>query len=168
MSAQEQGEEDEGGNEELLGENEDVKKLKEELSKTEDLYLRTLADFENYRKRIERDKERTNAEKERIVLSELLEVVDSFEKAFYSFSEDKAIEEALLPLYNQLLGVLDRRGIFSFECLGEEFNPEIHEAIMATQSDKYPSGTIVGEIQKGYMIGEEVLRLARVQVVNND
>jgi len=146
----------------------EIKQLRGELYKKEDKYLRTLADFENYRKRVDRDKARVNAEKERIVLLELLEVIDSFEKALFSFLEDKNLEESLLPVYNQLLGVLDRRGIISFESIGESFDPMFHEAILATPSDKYPSGTIIGEIQKGYMIGDEVLRLARVQVVMDD
>ncbi len=164
MSDEEPVEEGEGKGEEI----DEIEQLRGELSKKEDMYLRTLADFENYRKRVERDQERVNAEKERIVLLELLEVIDSFEKALFSFLDDKNLGESILPVYNQILGVLERRGIIPFESIGESFDPKFHEAILATQSDKYPSGTIIGEMQKGYKIGDEVFRLARVQVVRDD
>ena len=154
-----------------------IEELTEELSKKEELYLRTLADFDNYRKRVERDKERVNAERERAILLELLEAMDNFERALSSssessesseYSEGENIEDGVQLIYNQLLRILERHGVTSYESVGEKFNPELHEAILAISTDKYPSGTITAEMQKGYKIGDEVLRVAKVQVARND
>ncbi|VUT25052.1 MAG: heat shock protein GrpE [Candidatus Methanolliviera sp. GoM_asphalt] len=154
-----------------MEEKDKIEELTEELSKKEELYLRTLADFDNYRKRVERDKERVNAERERAILLELLEAIDNFERALSSSSESSEgenIEEGVQLIYNQLLRILERHGVTPYESVGEKFNPELHEAILAISTDKYPSGTITAEMQKGYKIGDEVLRVAKVQVARND
>jgi molecular chaperone GrpE len=149
-------------------ENDKIKELEEELSKKEEIYLRALADFDNYRKRVERDKERMNAERERIILLELLEVMDNFERALSSSSEGGDLEEGLQSVYNQLLRILEQHGVIPFGSVGKKFNPEIHEAVLAISTDEYPSGTIIAEMQRGYKIGDELLRPARVQVAQND
>jgi len=149
-----------------------IEELTEELSKKEELYLRTLADFDNYRKRVERDKERVNAERERAILLELLEAIDNFERALSSESSESSdgenIEDGVQLIYNQLLRILERHGVTPYESVGEKFNPELHEAILAISTNKYPSGTITAEMQKGYKIGDEVLRVAKVQVSRDD
>jgi Molecular chaperone GrpE (heat shock protein) len=149
-----------------------IEELTEELSKKEELYLRTLADFDNYRKRVERDKERVNAERERAILLELLEAIDNFERALSSESSESSdgenIEDGVQLIYNQLLRILERHGVTPYESVGEKFNPELHEAILAISTNKYPSGTITAEMQKGYKIGDEVLRVAKVQVARKD
>jgi molecular chaperone GrpE len=151
-------------------ENDKIKELEEELSKKEEMYLRALADFDNYRKRVERDKERMNAERERAILLELLEVVDNFERALSSSSslEGGDLEGGLQSVYNQLLRILEQHGVIPFGSVGEKFNPEIHEAVLAISTDEYPSGTVIAEMQRGYKIRDEVLRPARVQVAQND
>jgi Molecular chaperone GrpE (heat shock protein) len=149
-----------------------IEELTKELSKKEELYLRTLADFDNYRKRVERDKERVNAERERAILLELLEAIDNFERALSSESSESSdgenIEDGVQLIYNQLLRILERHGVTPYESVGEKFNPELHEAILAISTNKYPSGTITAEMQKGYKIGDEVLRVAKVQVARKD
>ena len=157
-----------------MEEKDKIEELTEELSKKEELYLRTLADFDNYRRRVERDKERVNAERERAILLELLEAIDNFGRALSSSSESSEssdgenIEDGVQLIYNQLLRILERHGVTPYESVGEKFNPELHEAILAISTDKYPSGTITAEMQKGYKIGDEVLRVAKVQVARND
>jgi len=149
-----------------------IEELTKELSKKEELYLRTLADFDNYRKRVERDKECVNAERERAILLELLEAIDNFERALSSESSESSdgenIEDGVQLIYNQLLRILERHGVTPYESVGEKFNPELHEAILAISTNKYPSGTITAEMQKGYKIGDEVLRVAKVQVSRDD
>jgi len=149
-------------------ENDKIEQLQEELSQKDELYLRALADFDNYRKRVERDKERMNAERERTILLELLEAIDNFERALPSSSEPECLEEGLQSLYNQLLRILERHGVIPFESVGETFNPELHEAVLVISTDECPSETIIAEMQRGYKIGDEVLRPARVQVARND
>jgi len=149
-----------------------IEELTKELSKKEELYLRTLADFDNYRKRVERDKECVNAERERAILLELSEAIDNFERALSSESSESSdgenIEDGVQLIYNQLLRILERHGVTPYESVGEKFNPELHEAILAISTNKYPSGTITAEMQKGYKIGDEVLRVAKVQVARKD
>ncbi|RZN68552.1 MAG: nucleotide exchange factor GrpE [Candidatus Methanolliviera hydrocarbonicum] len=155
-----------------MEEKDKIEELTKELSKKEELYLRTLADFDNYRKRVERDKECVNAERERAILLELLEAIDNFERALSSESSESSdgenIEDGVQLIYNQLLRILERHGVTPYESVGEKFNPELHEAILAISTNKYPSGTITAEMQKGYKIGDEVLRVAKVQVSRDD
>ena len=155
-----------------MEEKDKIEELTKELSKKEELYLRTLADFDNYRKRVERDKECVNAERERAILLELLEAIDNFERALSSESSESSdgenIEDGVQLIYNQLLRILERHGVTPYESVGEKFNPELHEAILAISTNKYPSGTITAEMQKGYKIGDEVLRVAKVQVARKD
>ena len=155
-----------------MEEKDKIEELTKELSKKEELYLRTLADFDNYRKRVERDKKRVNAERERAILLELLEAIDNFERALSSESSESSdgenIEDGVQLIYNQLLRILERHGVTPYESVGEKFNPELHEAILAISTNKYPSGTITAEMQKGYKIGDEVLRVAKVQVSRDD
>lgn len=151
-----------------MEENDKIEQLQEELSQKDELYLRALADFDNYRKRVERDKERMNAERERTILLELLDVIDNFERALPPSSEPECLEEGFQSLYNKLLRILERHGVIPFESVGETFNPELHEAVLVISTDEYPSETIIAEMQRGYKIGDEVLRPARVQVARND
>jgi len=151
-----------------MEENDKIEQLQEELSQKDELYLRALADFDNYRKRVERDKERMNAERERTILLELLDVIDNFERALPSSSEPECLEEGFQSLYNQLLRILERHGVIPFESVGETFNPELHEAFLVISTDDYPSETIIAEMQRGYKIGDEALRPARVQVARKD
>ena len=155
-----------------MEEKDKIEELTKELSKKEELYLRTLADFDNYRKRVERDKECVNAERERAILLELSEAIDNFERALSSESSESSdgenIEDGVQLIYNQLLRILERHGVTPYESVGEKFNPELHEAILAISTNKYPSGTITAEMQKGYKIGDEVLRVAKVQVSRDD
>ena len=146
-------------------ESSEVERLKVEVRQEHEMLLRALADFENYRRRVERERgESARCGKREIVLA-LLEVLDGFDRAVQQTGEaSSSLSVGVQILHRKLLGLLEAQGITPFKSLGEAFNPERHEAIGSLPSDQYESGVIVDELQRGYRWGDEVLRPARVRV----
>jgi molecular chaperone GrpE len=143
----------------------EIKRLKQELRQEHDMYLRALADFENYRKRIE--SERTSAAQRgmRDLILSLLEVVDNFELALQHIDDAPAsLSEGLKAIYRSLQNLLERQGVIPIQSLGQKFDPSLHEAIDSIRSDGYEPGTVTEEVQRGYRWGEKLLRPARVRV----
>ena len=163
---------EQGETERLRAENEQLKaenvKREEELRSEHDSYLRTLADFENYRRRIERERSgAAQAGKREIVLS-LLEVMDDFERALeYGDQPSASIAEGLRAVHRRLARLLQAQGVTPFESVGRLFDPTLHEAVGSTRSDDHEPGTVLEELSQGYRWGEELLRPARVRVVEN-
>jgi molecular chaperone GrpE len=149
-----------GGDEPL-----EIYQLKEELRQKNDLYLRALADFDNYRKRVERDQaEAARAGKREIALT-LLETLDSFDRALEHVRDDPvSIVDGVRAIHRRLMRQLEAQGITQFASRGEPFDPNLHEAVASMESDQYESGTVVDEVQRGYRWGDKVLRPARVRV----
>ena len=143
----------------------EIERLKEELRQEHEMYLRALADFDNYRRRVERESASAARQGKREIILSLLEVLDGFDRAFEHIGEDASpMSEGLQAIHRKLLGLLEAQGITPIESLGETFNPELHEAIASVQTDEYEPGTIIDEVQRGYRWGDEVLRPARVRV----
>jgi molecular chaperone GrpE len=139
--------------------------LKADLRREHDLHLRALADFDNYRRRVERDREKTAAAAKRDIILSLLEVLDSFDRALpYISAAPSSVAEGVQAIHRRLLDLLDAQKVTSFETVGEPFDPAIHEAIGAVESEDYPSGMVTDEVQRGYRLGDEVLRPARVRI----
>lgn len=126
--------------------------------------LRALADFDNYRKRVERERESAAQAGKRQLVMSLLEVMDNFERALdHTRESPEAVAEGLRAIYRRLLSVLEAEGITSFESVGESFDPALHEAIGTVASDQ-PSGRILDELSRGWRWGDQILRPARVRV----
>jgi len=143
----------------------ELEQLKEELRKKNDQYLRALAEFDNYRKRVEREKADAARAGKRELARSLLETLDSFDRALeHAESEPGAILEGVRAIHRRLLRQLEAQGITRFASRGEPFDPNLHEAVASIESDKYEPGTVVEELQRGYRWGDEVLRPARVMV----
>jgi len=143
----------------------DIERLKEELRHEHEMYLRALADFDNYRRRVEREQTRAARIGKREVLISLLEVLDGFDRAVRQISkEPSSVSEGLQAIHRKLLNLLEAQGVTPFQSLNEIFDPELHEAIGSVQSDKHESGTVIDDVQRGYRWGDEVLRPARVRV----
>ena len=134
----------------------------------QDLYLRTLADFDNYRKRIERERSEIGAAGRRDILVELLDVVDNFERAEASLpgtsDECRAVAAGYVAIYRQLQRLLDANGVARFESVGEPFDPSRHEAVTLVASDSVPADHVVDEMRCGYNWNGKLLRPARVVV----
>ncbi len=143
----------------------EVETLKRERDEFRDLYLRTRADFENYKRAMDqRWKQAVEFASERLV-SELLPVLDNFERAL-AVSEEadaRAILDGVRMIFRQLQEILEREGLKAFDSRGEPFDPRKHEAVSMVESEA-PAGTVVEEYERGYYFKERLLRPAKVVV----
>jgi molecular chaperone GrpE len=134
-----------------------------ELAELEDRYKRARADLENYRKRADREIERRVAERTESLLREWLEAVDSVERALTVAAEE--VSEGLRAVLEQMDAILARHGVVRIKALpGDQFRPELHEAVGTVTTDELPDRTIAEVVRSGYMIGGRVLRPAEVIV----
>jgi len=141
--------------------------LKEKLSVSEDKYLRLAAEFDNFRKRTARQYGDAIKTANQNIIVELLEVVDNFQRALQTESNNSDRESLLKGIelvYQNLNGILEKQGLEPIEAVGKEFDPNLHEAMMQTSSDDFPEGVVVQELTKGYMLNGKVIRYSRVAV----
>ncbi|XFA73940.1 nucleotide exchange factor GrpE [Thermosynechococcaceae cyanobacterium Okahandja] len=131
-------------------------------------YMRLAADFENFRKRTQREKEELELQIKCKTISELLPVVDSFELARTHIQTATEAEEKIhrsyQGVYKQLVDCLKRIGVSAMRPEGKPFDPTLHEAVMREPSREHPEGTVLEELKRGYMLGDRVLRHAMVKV----
>ena len=129
-------------------------------------YMRLMADFQNFRRRTEKEKSDIYQFANEGIVKELLDVVDNFERAFSTETEDKKYEEGMKMIFNQLMACLERAGVVEIDCLGKEFDPNYHNAVMTEDSTEYDSGTVTKVLQKGYLLHDRVVRPAMVMTAN--
>ncbi|HTU33038.1 MAG TPA: nucleotide exchange factor GrpE [Candidatus Acidoferrum sp.] len=128
-------------------------------------YLRLLADFDNYRKRVDRQRAEAAQSGKRDILLSLLDIVDDFERALqYLGNESSPLLEGVNSIYRKLLTLLDAEGVTRCFSIGEAFNPGLHEAVGSVSTSEYPPGVVVQEARPGYRQGDYLLRPARVLV----
>lgn len=120
------------------------------------------ADFDNYRKSLDREKEQIIELANEGLIRDLLVVLDDFERALQSMKEGKD-KEGLLMLYKNFFKILEQHGLRPIEALGKKFDPYYHEAVLREKSDQ-EEGTIIEELQKGYMLKSKVIRHSKVKV----
>ena len=143
------------------------KKLAEAESKTsefKDSWLRSQAEFQNYRKRIERDSELTYISLKGDILKKVLPVLDDLERALQNRSAEDAWANGIELVARKFQNILESEGLRKIEALGVEFDPNFHEAISHEPADGTQSGHVIGVVQNGYMLGERVIRPALVRV----
>lgn len=139
--------------------------LNEQLRREHDLYLRMAADFANYRRRNEQDREQASRAGVRALVLSLLDVMDDFERALgHARQGPQSVMEGVEAMYRRLNAILAAEGVTPFESLGQAFNPSIHEAVGVVDSDEHESGTVIDVIGQGYLMGQDLLRPARVRV----
>ena len=144
-----------------------VKTLEQEKNELSDRLLRTMAEFDNYRKRVTREKEGLVKYGTERLACEILPIVDNFERALeqsHSATDTDPLIDGLQMILKQLLTALEKFEIKPFNSTGEQFNPEIHEAMAQQEHPDHEDNTIIEQFQKGYMLGERLLRPARVIV----
>ena len=140
-------------------------RLQEQLRREHDLYLRALADFENYRKRVDRDRAGVARSGKRDIILPLLSLLDDFDRALEHVSDaPPSLAEGLLAVQRKFLRLLEAQGITPLESVGARFDPALHDAIGTVESDEVESGAVAEELQRGYRWGDDVLRPARVRV----
>lgn len=143
----------------------DVTRLREELKREHDRLLRALADFDNYRRRTDREQASAARKGKRDIVLPLLDVLDDFDRALrYADGAPPALGQGLAAVQRKLLELLAREGVTRLESQGERFDPRLHDAIGTTTDTPVPSGSIAEVLQHGYVWDEEVLRPARVRV----
>ena len=129
-------------------------------------YLRLMADFQNFKRRTEKEKSDIYAFANEKIIGELLNVIDNFERAMASGNEEDNFYKGMEMILKQLLGVIEKAGASEIKALGEDFDPNFHNAIMMEDSSEYESGKVTGVLQKGYVLNNKVIRPAMVKVAN--
>lgn len=145
----------------------ELARLKAEAEESQTRLLRAQADFDNFRRRTQKEKEELGKYASMKLVTELIPVIDNFERAMATVPEGPETEsfaKGIQMIFRQLETVLGNEGLTAMETVGQPFNPEFHQAIMQVESDEHEEGIVVEEVQKGYMLKDKVLRPAMVKV----
>ena len=144
----------------------EVNEFEQKYNDVNEKYMRTLAEYDNYRKRTIKEKETIYPEAKAIVIEKILPVLDNFSRALESAENKDAFYEGIVMLKKQLDDTLASLGVEEIKAVGEEFNPELHNAVMHIDDEEKGENVIVEEFQKGYKIGDRVIRHSMVKVAN--
>ena len=142
--------------------------MKEKVDELEDRVKRQMAEFENFRKRTDKEKAMMFETGAKSVIEKILPVVDNFESGLATIPEEengKPFAEGMAMIYKQLMTELEKMDVKPIEALGQEFNPDFHNAVMQVESDEYESGVVAQELLKGYTYRDTVVRHSMVAVV---
>ncbi len=143
-------------------------KSAEQIADLNDKLRRQMAEFDNFRKRTEREKSQMYEIGAKSVVEKILPVVDSFERGLNAIPEeakDDPYVQGMDKIYRQLMTELENLGVKAIDAVGQEFNPDFHNAVMQVENDELESGTVAQELQKGYMYRDSVVRHSMVSVV---
>lgn len=141
----------------------------EKIAELNDRIVRQMAEFDNFRKRTDKEKSEMFSNGEKVVIEAILPVIDNFERAF-DMAEGAGAEqkdpfmEGMEKVYRQLMDELEKLGVRPIEALGTDFDPNIHNAVMQEETEEYGSGKVCKELQKGYMLNDSVVRHSMVSV----
>ena len=140
--------------------------VQKELEETRDRYLRVAAEYENYRRRSARERENLYTDATAAAVSALLPVLDNLERAVAQPTADEAYMKGVDMTLKQYYECLSKLGVKEIPALGEQFNPELHNAVMHVEMENCDDNTVVEVFQKGFIMGERVVRHAIVKVAN--
>jgi len=143
--------------------------LKEKVEELEDRVKRQMAEFDNFRKRTEKEKAQMFEVGAKSIIEKILPVVDNFERGLSAVPDDAKGDpfvEGMDKIYKQLMTELENLEVKPIEAVGTEFDPEFHNAVMQVESDEFESGIVAQELQKGYMYRDSVVRHSMVKVAN--
>src|SRR5262245_45319547 len=142
-----------------------LEELRREKDALQDRLLRTAAEFDNYRKRVERERRELADYMKADVLAEILPIVDNFERALQAPStEADPLRKGVELIHKQMLDFLRKRGVTPIDALGADFDPNFHQAVIHETSPSHREGEVIEELQRGYMLGDKLLRPAMVKV----
>lgn len=142
---------------------------KEKIAELEDRAKRQLAEFENFRRRSEKEKQAMFETGAKSVVEKILPVIDNFERGLATVPEEKREDpfvDGMNRVYKQMLTELDKIGVKPIEAVGREFDPALHNAVMQVSSEEYEAGIVAQELQKGYTYHDSVVRHSMVAVVS--
>lgn len=141
-------------------------KLKDELAQSNDKYLRLVAEYDNFRKRSAKERLEVYGDATSKVIGDILPIYDNFERALQSESSDENFKKGVEMIFNQFTEGLKKIGIEVIDPMGEEFDPNFAQAINQVEDENFGENTVCQVFQKGYKMGEKVIRYAMVVVAN--
>ena len=142
-----------------------LKEAQEQIDELSERVIRLTADYDNYRKRAQRDKAEVRQFANQGILEKLLPVLDNFEMAIVAVKDaDPSVRDGVQMIYDQLLGVLKAEGVEPVDAVGERFDPNMHEAISQEESEEAEEGEVIRQIQRGFNLNDRLVRPARVVV----
>jgi molecular chaperone GrpE len=143
----------------------EIETLRESLRIEHDKNLRTLADFKNYRRRIERDGDTRDGAGKREIMLPLLDIIDDLEKALaWASNAEQPLVQGVRIIHKKLLALLAAQGVLPFESVGTLFNHDLHEAVAMVDDEDSKQGTVIDEMRRGYLWNSALLRPAQVRV----
>lgn len=143
--------------------------LKQEKEKSEEYYehlKRNMAEFDNFKKRISKEKDMMYNAISADIVGQLLPALDTFEKALGSETTDESYKDGMLMIYNQIIDTLKNIGVEEIEALNTTFDPNFHEAVMHVEDENFGEKEVVEVFRKGYKIGDKIIRHSMVKVAN--
>ena len=157
----------------LIEKLEDMQRVLDETREQSDEHLRglqrTAADFANYRRRVDEDREGLSQFSNALLIGKLLSVLDDFDRALETVppGTNEAWVDGVRLVQRKLHGLLEAEGVREIEALGQPFDPNFHEAVVHEETADHPDNQVIGELQRGYRLGDRVLRPSLVRVANN-
>ena len=152
--------------EEVIEETPEVNPWEEKYNAERDAHLRVAAEYDNFRKRTVKEKEASYGNGKADAVAKMLPVYDNLERALNQPTEDAAYKKGVEMTMNELVKIFTSLGVEIFGNVGDEFDPNLHNAVMHIESEEFGENTIAQVFQKGFKIGEKVVRFAMVQVAN--
>ena len=144
----------------------EFEKAQQALAQEHDSYLRLAAEYDNYRKRSQKEKDNLYTEIRSETVEKFLPVYDNLERALAQETQDAAFKKGVEMTMNQLVSVMEKLGVVSFGAAGEAFDPQLHNAVMHIEDESLGENVIADVFQAGFMLGDKVLRFATVRVAN--
>ena len=151
---------------EETNENTEVTELENQLADMKDKYMRTLAEYDNYRKRTMKEKESIYPEAKAVVVEKFVPLIDNFDRAIESAENKDAFYDGVVMVKKLFDEVFETLGVEEIKAVGESFDPAFHNAVMHCEDETVGENIVVEEFQKGYKIGDRVLRYSMVKVAN--
>lgn len=158
---------DENEQEDVDPKDEEIQQLKDEVKENEEKYLRLYAEFDNYKRRIQKENQTMKTYQAQSVLTDILPTIDNIERALQIEGDTEqfnSLQKGVQMVYDSLLKALKDNGLEVIETEGQQFDPNFHQAVMQDDNSEYESGQITQELQKGYKLKERVLRPSMVKV----
>ena len=144
----------------------EIQKLKEELEIKQDLLLRTAAEFDNFKKRTERERISTVEYSKANVIKNILPILDNADRALSADKDSPDYAKGVEMIVKQIIGLTEQLGVSEIAKVGDTFDPNLHEAVMHIEDENLGENTVAAVLQKGYKIGDTVIRAAMVKVAN--
>ena len=144
----------------------DVKKAQDDLKELNDRYLRVMAEYDNFRKRSQREKELIYPEAMKTAVGAFLPVLDNFERALYAETADEEFKKGVVMIFTAMQEAFKKLGVQEIEAQDQPFDPLFHNAVMHVEDDALPDNTVCEVFAKGYRLGDLVIRHAMVKVAN--